>query len=1165
MASQGPNVAGALSSVNENGATDDWTALALAQLTAPNVSYATIGANAFDNTDVSYALHLTGFGFSIPAGATITGVAARVDAMGSASGDLLQDYNVQLLKAGAHAGNNLSANTNFGVGTYEQRAYGADGNMWGLDSTSLTPTDVNNSGFGLCVQFYCNANNTAFQVDYVILTVYYTLPTLSINISGETSIGVSDSPTVELGAVGEVTLTVSVSESVGASDAVTAESPITIGRVDTFDLPYHFDWHQQGQVLDRGSYGQWDYVLEGSPGCVVKVGSTYYMYYVGSTDYDAERSPIGRAIGVATSSDGISWTKYGSNPIITYSTGAYDEEGASNPVVLYDGSTWHMWYAASRYTSPGNVDVDIRYRTSTDGLTWTGDTLVYQVAGDEYLPVGAFKNGSTYYLYYIGPLSAGAGVLRLMSGTDPAALSGTTIVDSGTHRGASGLEWLDSETLALFRNEPNWTSMTIYTLDKDTPATLTEVRVNAKDSGRFAIMLDGDTWRMYRSHWYPVADGDYEVIVLLTASRGLPSPRDGAFVRDSATAFLVNLVLAASESIGVSDSASAALPVTGLGINVSESVAVTESVTAQLLTTVAVSESVAVTDYPRYYQDTIQVTDSVAVALAGETALAVGVSESIGVSDSAAAFIPTLTLATTEAVGVSDSATPLIANLPLSVGENVGVQDAPLARIANFALSVQESVGVTDAAPSLNVVEVGGLTISVSDTIALTDSPALLLPELFLVVSESIGVTDSPSAFLPVLLLVASESVGVSDSPEVSVLEVGTLAVSCDESVGVSDSPALDVAITLAVQETVALGDSPALALAGPEVNVSETVAVEDSASVFLPALYLSVVEGIGVSDAPETFIPVLPLSVAESVGVSDSASASVLTAGTLAVSVSDGLGVSDGPALAVTVALVASESIGVSDSAAASVGGVLTLEVSVSEVVALSDAPSVALANFVLATSESLSLSDAPLVELGNFVLATSESVGVGDSAQVAVMEAGVLALSVSEAVGVLDSPALAPLGVVLAVSDTVGVSDSASASTALQIAASEDMAVAENATVAITALAVSVSEAVAVSDSADAKPPLALVASESVGVSESASVVARLAVVVSEGVAVSDSPTFDAILCALAVMESIAVSEALFFFLGTAKGTYTATASSKSGYTGTARSKADYTGSTR
>ena len=63
-------------------------------------------------------------------------------------------------------------------------------------------------------------------------------------------------------------------------------------------------------------------------------------------------------------SDG-QWIKYSGNPILGPTPGGWDSEFTTTPTVLFDGSTYRMWYVGGNAT-----EAAIGYANSTDGLTW---------------------------------------------------------------------------------------------------------------------------------------------------------------------------------------------------------------------------------------------------------------------------------------------------------------------------------------------------------------------------------------------------------------------------------------------------------------------------------------------------------------------------------------------------------------------------------------------------------------------------------------------------------------------------------------------------------------------------------------------------------------------------------------------------------------------------
>lgn len=63
------------------------------------------------------------------------------------------------------------------------------------------------------------------------------------------------------------------------------------------------------------------------------------------------------------------WTKYGANPVLCAGpSGEWDDQRLGISSVLFDGSSYQMWYTAD---SVGGYINNIGYATSADGITWT--------------------------------------------------------------------------------------------------------------------------------------------------------------------------------------------------------------------------------------------------------------------------------------------------------------------------------------------------------------------------------------------------------------------------------------------------------------------------------------------------------------------------------------------------------------------------------------------------------------------------------------------------------------------------------------------------------------------------------------------------------------------------------------------------------------------------
>jgi predicted GH43/DUF377 family glycosyl hydrolase len=96
------------------------------------------------------------------------------------------------------------------------------------------------------------------------------------------------------------------------------------------------EWDKNdGPVLLLGNPGDWDDAGGLLSPNVIKKDSLFYLYYLANTKF-----------GYATSKDGINWTKYEDNPVISPGdSGSWDESGLASPTLFFDGILFHLWYA----------------------------------------------------------------------------------------------------------------------------------------------------------------------------------------------------------------------------------------------------------------------------------------------------------------------------------------------------------------------------------------------------------------------------------------------------------------------------------------------------------------------------------------------------------------------------------------------------------------------------------------------------------------------------------------------------------------------------------------------------------------------------------------------------------------------------------------------------
>jgi hypothetical protein len=111
-----------------------------------------------------------GFGFSIPTGAIVQGIKTTIKRKADANPGF-EDLNVFLLVAGSAAGSNKAIAGNWSTSDVYVD-YGGTTDTWGR---AWTPAEINDSLFGIVLTALCNVGGSTAFVDYVEITVYYTL------------------------------------------------------------------------------------------------------------------------------------------------------------------------------------------------------------------------------------------------------------------------------------------------------------------------------------------------------------------------------------------------------------------------------------------------------------------------------------------------------------------------------------------------------------------------------------------------------------------------------------------------------------------------------------------------------------------------------------------------------------------------------------------------------------------------------------------------------------------------------------------------------------------------------------------------------------------------------------------------------------------------------
>jgi len=130
------------------------------------------------NTDISYWLRATNFGFSIPDGVTVDGIVAEFEKRASGSG--IGDHSVKIVGAGFEQGDERKVAGYWSTSdTYI--SHGGASDLWGLGWIS---SDINASNFGVSIAATMSVRETrSAYIDHVRITVYYSVPSTNMKVN----------------------------------------------------------------------------------------------------------------------------------------------------------------------------------------------------------------------------------------------------------------------------------------------------------------------------------------------------------------------------------------------------------------------------------------------------------------------------------------------------------------------------------------------------------------------------------------------------------------------------------------------------------------------------------------------------------------------------------------------------------------------------------------------------------------------------------------------------------------------------------------------------------------------------------------------------------------------------------------------------------------------
>ena len=156
------------------------------------------------------------------------------------------------------------------------------------------------------------------------------------------------------------------------------------------------DYFNNPIFIPSGTY--WDYKRVQQPK-ILYDGNIYRMYYT------AQGASYSGYVGLAVSNDGINWTNYSENPVLSPSDSSWDAYAVSGATVIKDESGYKMYYSgwSDHYSEEA---WNIGLATSEDGIHWekypnpvlTGsEDWEYQLAA-----TCVIKIDEVYYMYYMG-------------------------------------------------------------------------------------------------------------------------------------------------------------------------------------------------------------------------------------------------------------------------------------------------------------------------------------------------------------------------------------------------------------------------------------------------------------------------------------------------------------------------------------------------------------------------------------------------------------------------------------------------------------------------------------------------------------------------------------------------------------------------------------------
>ena len=289
-------------------------------------------------------------------------------------------------------------------------------------------------------------------------------------------------------------------------------------------IPLQSDWTPATLAFTHGALGEWDYYLWGGfANSLIKKDGVYYLYYQGSNGYsEVCGDNTYRYIGVATSTDGINWTKSPNNPVIAWASRGTVTEGAvsSGAWLGVDGKIY-LYYGANTAQNSCLIHASGRVSVSSDGIHFTdsGEVLPWYSAttwgyGDEIFPLGVYVYQNSWNVFYTPNGTPQTRKLGVAIGNSFTSFPTSLSVNDGTVEAWGPVSAVLNGSTSILVTNPNTIDrpLNFYRFEAANPATITfDTSYSLSDCFQASVIYEPEQGRYMMSCRDPLGSEYYSI------------------------------------------------------------------------------------------------------------------------------------------------------------------------------------------------------------------------------------------------------------------------------------------------------------------------------------------------------------------------------------------------------------------------------------------------------------------------------------------------------------------------------------------------------------------------------------------------------------------------------------------------------------------------------